>query len=96
MYSVEELCGLKEGQNNFKTISSDGSFVFENDPGFDSLTITNLLNQTITVNSFDECEHYVLGGWNSSQSMNLEFLSQYVLLTFLFIVIFRKIFIVNK
>lgn len=93
MTNVEKLCGLKETQKIFKTISSDGSFIFENDPEYDALTLTDYLNRTITVNSYDECEHYVIGGWSSSKSMNLEYFSQYFLLLILFTVMFKKIFL---
>ena len=93
MSNIEKLCGLKKNENNFKTFASDGSFVFENDPEYDSITLTDYFNRTITVNSYEECEHYVIGGWSSSQSMNLEYLSQYVLLITLLIAIVKKKFL---
>tara|TARA_B100001939_G_scaffold344798_1_gene360007 strand:- start:488 stop:790 length:303 start_codon:yes stop_codon:yes gene_type:complete len=80
MYSVKELCGVNEAGESFKSINSDGLLIFTNDPNYEAVQLWNKLNNTIMVNSFQECEHYVLGGWNSTKSLNIEYFSLFVIL----------------
>ena len=47
-------------------ILSNPDFVFENDPSYQSIQLFDSELNTIYVNSFIECEHYVLGGWDNS------------------------------
>ena len=48
-------------------------------------------NRTLVVNSFEECEHYVLGGWSYTQNLNIEQFSQLVIIFLLSsILIFRR------
>ena len=61
MYSVEWLCGVKKSNQNFKNIDLNGSFIFENDPSYEAIQLWDRFNRTLVVNSFEECEHYVLG-----------------------------------
>lgn len=90
MFSVKELCGIKTTEESFISYDSDGSFIFENDPYFSSVNLTNKFNRTIIVNSYEECEHYVLGGWNRSESMNVEYFSQYLLVILLIVIVLKK------
>ena len=61
---VIRICGAYP--ENFKSleITSDPNFVFENDPSFNPVKVWDSENNYVFVNSFQECEHYVLGGWN--------------------------------
>jgi len=90
MSSVKELCGIKLTDESFKKINTDGSYIFDNDASYQKVKLTDRFNRTITVNSFEECEHYVLGGWNRSESMNVEHFSQYFLLILIVIVILKR------
>jgi hypothetical protein len=90
MFSVNELCGVKLTKESFVTFDKDGNLIFENDPNFESITLTDKFNRTIMVNSFEECEHYVLGGWNSSVSMNIEYFSQYFLIILIVVAVLKR------
>tara|TARA_B100001113_G_scaffold46694_1_gene33360 strand:+ start:36778 stop:37080 length:303 start_codon:yes stop_codon:yes gene_type:complete len=90
MFTVKELCGTKSTKENFKIFEIDGNFIFENDLNFESVKLTDKFNRTIMVNSFDECEHYVLGGWNSSTNMNIEYFSQYFLLILIVVTVLKR------
>ncbi len=59
---LELFCGpIPE---NFSPIITDKSnFIFVNDPNFDSLNLFDFFGRVVTVNSFQECAHYVSGGW---------------------------------
>lgn len=61
---VSQLCG--DYPENFQSaeISSNPNFVFENDPTFDAVNLYDYEENTVIVNSFQECEHYVTGGWD--------------------------------
>lgn len=63
---VEIFCG--NYPDNYKTpnIASNPNFVFENDPEFTGVQLYDEDRNVVTVNSFTECEHYVLGGWDST------------------------------
>ena len=90
MFSVNELCGVKLTEDSFINFDRDGNFIFENDPSFKSIKLTDRFNRTIMVNSYEECEHYVLGGWNSSESMNIEYFSQYFLLILILVSVLKR------
>ena len=92
MYSVKELCGINEAEESFKSSDPSGFLIFTNDPNFETVQLWNKLNNTIFVNSFEECEHYVAGGWNSTKSLNIEYLSQgIILITLATFLIIKKI-----
>lgn len=57
-------CG--EYPENFisQDISSDPNFVFTNDPDFPQTMLWDIEGNWVYVNSFVECEHYYMGGWN--------------------------------
>ena len=97
MYSVEWLCGVKKSNQNFKNIDLNGSFIFENDPSYEAIQLWDRFNRTLVVNSFEECEHYVLGGWSYTQNLNIEQLSQLIIIVLLssILVIKRKYFSKN-
>ena len=91
MYSVEWLCGVKNSQQSYKNIDLNGNFIFENDPNFANIQLWDRLNRTLVVNSFDECEHYVLGGWSYTQNLNIEHFSQLVIIILLSsMLVFRR------
>ena len=61
---VQNFCGAYPPNHIFKDISSNPNFVFENDPGYSQVMLWDVEGNWVYVNSFIECEHYVLGGWN--------------------------------
>ena len=59
---LELFCGpIPENYSPVNT--EDNSFVFLNDPNYDSLNLFDFFGRVVTVNSFEECAHYVSGGW---------------------------------
>ena len=61
---VIQLCG--EYPNDYVSIdiSSSPNYVFEPDGSFSAVKLHDIDGNTVFVNSFIECEHYVMGGWN--------------------------------
>ena len=69
--TVEVLCGNYPENFSSVDISSNPNFVFENDPKYEPVTLFDVDENAATVNSFQECEHYVSGGWNYVPSEGL-------------------------
>lgn len=85
---VIQICGPYP--NGFKkaTINSDLNFIFTNDPDFETVKVWDTDGNSVFVNSFIECEHYVSGGWNYIPEQNSEYLLQNqigILIAFAFI-----------
>jgi len=72
MSKVVELCGDYPQDFEKVDFSSNPDFVFENDNNFSSKQLFDSEGNTVFVNSFIECEHYVSGGWDYSPLKNNE------------------------
>lgn len=89
---VETICGKYPDGFLKQDISSDPNFVFKNDPNFPGRYVFDQEGNKITVNSFQECEHYVMGGWDFTPGSNLEQDLQIYLVLSLTIFIVLKFF----
>jgi len=92
MAKVSELCG--EYPSNFikLDISNDPTFVFENDPNYTIKQLFDSEGNTVFVNSFMECEHYVSGGWGFSPIKNTELFLQDSLFYFVLLLLVFSFF----
>ena len=61
---VVVLCGDYPENHTTPDIGNDPNFVFQNDPDFLQVRLFDSDGNTVLVNSFIECEHYVNGTWN--------------------------------
>jgi hypothetical protein len=95
MFSVKELCGVQSTEESFISFDTNGNFIFENDPNYESVKLTDKFNRSVMVNSYEECEHYALGGWNRSESMNIEYFSQYLLLVLIVVTVLKRKYILR-
>ena len=57
---VEIFCGNYPDNHITPNIENNPNFVFENDPAFPGVQLYDEDGNIVTVNSFTECEHYVL------------------------------------
>tara|TARA_B110000003_G_C16538837_1_gene491850 strand:+ start:389 stop:724 length:336 start_codon:yes stop_codon:yes gene_type:complete len=62
--NVEGFCGEIPEDFQQIEIGNDPNFVFTNDINFDPVQLFDIENNSVFVNSFLECQHYVNGGWN--------------------------------
>lgn len=60
---VQKFCGEYPSDYTKPDIESNPNFVFENDVNFEAVQLWDIDGNTVFVNSFIECEHYVDGGW---------------------------------
>ena len=61
---IVEFCGVYPSDFENKDISSDPNFVFQNDPSYEAVKLFDIDGNSVLVNSFFECQHYVKGGWD--------------------------------
>ena len=69
-FNTENICGEYPADFIKEDISSNPNYVFVNDPSFVSTKLWDEFGNTVFVNSFIECEHYVSGGWNFRPNEN--------------------------
>jgi len=97
---VIQICGPYPDGFTKGGINSDPNYVFKNDQNFTAVKVSDVDGNSLFVNSFIECEHYVSGGWNYIPEQNAEYLYQNqlgIFLTFtLLIYIFFKRRKINK
>ena len=70
--TVEEICGQYPEGFVKEDIASNPNFVFNNDPAYLGVNVYDDAGNSVTVNSFQECEHYVMGGWYNNPTSRLE------------------------
>lgn len=90
MYTLTQICGELTTSEKFSEINSEGIIIFSNDPNYQGVQLWNKLNKTVYVNSYEECEHYYLGGYDSTQQYNLELYSRIILIVLLTTLIVAK------
>lgn len=92
---IEQLCGKFPDNFVKQDVGNDPDYVFINDQSYPSTQLWDADNNTVFVNSFEECFHYVEGGWSYNPSIfNEQTLQLYVLTGFTLILlssfVFRK------
>ena len=94
MTVVTNICG--ETPENFLRvdISSNPNYVFINDPNYNAKQLFDSEGNTVFVNSYNECQHYVTGGWDYTPAKNTELGMQdsllYVIVVLLVFTFFKK------
>lgn len=68
--TIEELCGEYPSNYVSPEIGNNPNYVFIPDPSFESKRLQDEVGNVVFVNSFIECEHYVIGGWNFVSNIN--------------------------
>ena len=86
------LCGDYPENHVTPQIGNDPNFVFINDPLFDQVRLFDSDGNTVLVNSFIECEHYVNGTWDYFPGKN-EIIYLGWINSFLFFSLFSVIFL---
>ncbi len=80
---TEEICGPKP--DDFIPVDVSGNnYIFENNPDFNKINLTDFFGRKVTVNSYEECAHYVGGGWVANEITILEITIPIVLIILFF------------
>ncbi len=61
---VLKICGNYPENFSPASVESNPDYVFQNDNTYSSIQLFDADQNTVFVNSFLECEHYVSGGWD--------------------------------
>tara|TARA_B100000029_G_scaffold497930_1_gene566080 strand:- start:1279 stop:1599 length:321 start_codon:yes stop_codon:yes gene_type:complete len=72
---ITTICGNYPEGFSKAEVSNNPNFIFENDPSYQGVRLGDADGNTVFVNSFLECEHYVSGGWDNSPTS--PFISEY-------------------
>ena len=95
MKAIANICGVQPEGFEKTDISSDPNFVFKNDANYAATQLFDGEGNTVFVNSYLECQHYVMGGWDYTPLKNAEILLQeslfYVVTTLLVLTFFKNI-----
>ena len=88
---VREFCGPTP-DDYIPVETTDNNFIFINDPEFQQINLYDFFGRGATVNSFEECAHYVNGGWEPFKTTIFDILTPVVYI-FIF---FGFLFLVHK
>ena len=76
---ITNLCGNYPVDFIKIDFESNPDFIFENDVNFEAVKLFDVEGNSVFVNSFTECHHYVNGGWNfTSTELNESTLHNYL------------------
>ena len=94
MDEIVNICGLQPEGFVKIDISSDPNYVFKNDLNYAARQLFDGEGNTVFVNSYMECQHYVLGGWNYTPLKNSEILLQenllYIVIALMVVTFFKN------
>jgi len=89
----ENICGPTP-INFIKIVPEGSNYIFTKDPNFIPITLKNIFNSVVQVNSFEECYYYAELGWSISKITIFE-IAEYLVIFFL-IILFAYITVRNK
>ena len=76
---IINICGEYPDGFEAANILSDPNFVFTIDVNYETVKLFDVEGNSVFVNSFTECHHYVNGGWNfTSTELNESTLHNYL------------------
>ncbi len=93
---VIEICGEYPEDFIKEDILSNPNFIFTNDPGYLGVKVWDIDGNSVFVNSFQECEHYVTGGWDIIPIQDREYFLQNFLLLGVLVVVVVKYYLSKK
>lgn len=76
MSKIKNICGSYPDGFEKKDLDSNPNYLFINDPNYDGVTVYDSEGNSVFMNSFEECEHYVSGGWDYNSSISREIFFQ--------------------
>lgn len=62
---IKQVCGESPNGEKYVNIVSNPNYVFQPDPSFLKVKLYDIDGNSVIVNSWIECAHYVNGGWSS-------------------------------
>jgi hypothetical protein len=93
---IVKICGKYPEDFVDIDINSNPNYIFENDVQYDTVQLFDYDTNTVFVNSFIECQHYVKGGWSFIPEERNEDYYHDVLFNISTLLIFISIFTFKK
>ena len=76
MVSLSNFCGEEPVGFIKLDISSNPNYIFKSDTSYIAKQLFDSQGNTVFVNSYIECVHYVSGGWEYTPIKNMEYILQ--------------------
>jgi hypothetical protein len=95
LYTVQNICGVNTSGSSLVVSVDDPDYVFKPDPEFSPIRLYDEEANTVIVNSWHECSHYVNGGWTITEP-NLVSNKIFYLGAFLIIILFLIAYFIIK
>lgn len=99
---IENICGVFPSNFLKIAIPNDSNYIFKPDVNYSPRNVFDNEGNVVTVNSFDECFHYVENGWDYIPELNNEYFLQNLIsvifftLTILFFLKLKKYYEAKK
>ena len=99
---VVQICGSYPENFEPVQILSNEIYIFDNDPNYSAIKVFDIDKNSVFVNSFMECEHYVSGGWTLIPDVDFipgqetENILHYSLLVFAMVTVFVGFIYIKK
>lgn len=90
--TIIDICGKKPEGIELIDPGNDPSFIFTPDPNFSTIALFDIDGNTVNMNSWVECAHYVKGGWLDSVSAFIN----YEKYTFFFLVAITMAYLIGR
>ena len=90
---ITTFCGINIKNENLEVITDNPNFNFEVDPSFEKVLLYDIEGNSVMVNSWIECAHYVNGGWvyEQQQAANLQAIALPIVILLSLYFIWKKI-----
>jgi hypothetical protein len=93
---IESICGENKSEI-LQTVTEDNpDYVFTADPEFNSVRLYDSEANTVLVSSFEECSHYVSGGWGNLEPTMVNNNSIYLGVLVLMLIVTTSFLLVKK
>lgn len=96
-FNSDEICGIAPEKVDDKFVENNPDYIFTADPNFNPVQLFDQEGNSIIVNSWVECVHYINGGWNDTINPfngNIFFLKTILIISLTYLVL--KIYINKK
>ena len=95
---IENLCGKEPIGFIDINIASDPNYIFESNPDFEKVSLSDYDGNSVIVNPYLECKHYVEGGWDFIPKVlnEIDLLNSIALFSIISVVAITTIFIRRK
>ena len=86
MSKITEICGNYPDGFKKNDLENNPDYMFVKDDSYIGVSVYDAEGNSAFMNSFEECEHYVSGGWEFNSSISNEIFYENTIFVFLLVV----------